>query len=170
MIIPISRPTFAIRSPTVEDGAAVSELARELPSLDTYSPYLYVVLCDRFSETCAIASDASGCVGFVTGFRDPRHADTLFVWQIGVSQRVRRQGLAEALLVSVLARETNRDVSLVETTVTADNAASRALFARFARRLDTTCTEHTGYEARLFPGAHVGEPLLRIGPFGRSST
>jgi L-2,4-diaminobutyric acid acetyltransferase len=160
----------AIRATSPEDGAAMAGLACELVSLDRYSPYLYVLLCDRFASTCAIASDDKGCLGFVTGFRDPNRQDVIFVWQIGVSPRARRKGLAEALLVSVLARDSNRDVRLVETTVSTDNVASRALFVRLARRLGTTCTEHDGYDSKLFPGPHQAEPLLRIGPFTRSST
>jgi L-2,4-diaminobutyric acid acetyltransferase len=157
------------RPPTVpsrEDAAKIARLAAEISELDRYSPYLYLVLCDRFADTCAVSFDERGeCIGFVTGLRDPRYAETLFVWQVGVRHDARGLGLGLHMLRSILARPAQRDVRLVETTVAPANLASQRMFAALARELGTECCTLPGYPASLFPEQHEPEPLWRIGPF-----
>lgn len=164
----VVEPTEAIhlRSPTLEDGAAIWRLVVEGGTLDVNSSYTYLLLCRDFSETCIVAEGAEGILGFVTGYRPPAQLDTLFVWQVGVSRRARGQGLASRLLDGLLRSEGCQKVRFLETTVTASNEASRAMFGSLARRLETGLVETEGFPARLFPeGGHEAEPRLRIGPF-----
>jgi L-2,4-diaminobutyric acid acetyltransferase len=152
--------------PSLEDAAKIACLAREITELDRYSPYLYLVLCERFADTCAVALDELGeCRGFVTGLRDPRYPDTLFVWQVGVRQDTRGQGLGARMLRAILARPAQHGFRFVETTVSPGNLASQRMFAALARELRTECATLCGYPASLFPEPHEPEPLWRIGPF-----
>lgn len=52
------------RVPGAEDGAKVWELIRQAGSLDLNSPYSYLMLCDYFRDTCVVAEDNFGIVGF----------------------------------------------------------------------------------------------------------
>ena len=98
--------------------------------------------------------------------RPPSKPDVIFVWQIGVDPSARGQGLAKRLLQHLVDLPACRGVRFLETTVTASNTASRALFASIARKLDTGLKESDLFTAALFPGDdHEAEPLLRIGPF-----
>ncbi|MCB9619638.1 MAG: diaminobutyrate acetyltransferase [Sandaracinus sp.] len=150
-------------------------LVHEAGTLDPNSAYLYVLLADRFADTCAVAERDGRLVGMLTGFRPPRDPATYFVWQVGVSPVARGEGLAGRMLDEVVAR--HPEVRFLEATVSPSNAASEALFAGFARRHGAPLHRGEGYGAELFPRPHGGvphepEPLLRIGPFAspRSST
>lgn len=163
--------TLRLRSPTAADGAALWELVREAGTLDLNSSYAYLLLADRFRETCVIAEDAAGHPrGFLTGFIDPSARETFFLWQIGVHPAARGQRLASQMIDEVLARPRCRPVMYLETTVSPSNEASAALFRSFARRRGVPLEISTGYAQHLFPSAepgaaHEAEPLYRIGPF-----
>lgn len=159
---------FELRAPQPTDASAMWELVRD-SSLDTNSPYAYLMLAHYFSETCVVADRGGELSGFVSGFVPPDRHRTLFVWQVGVCDQARGYGLATRLIATALQRETCQDVAYVEATVTPSNAASLALFRGLAEKLGTHCRETTCFPAHLFPGAgHEEELLLRIGPFDRS--
>lgn len=45
-----------------------------------------------------------GVVGFVKGYRPPKQPDTIFVWQIGVSNELQGHGLGGRMLMSLAER------------------------------------------------------------------
>lgn len=160
---------FQIRTPTVEDGAALWRLVTDVGTLDRNSSYLYLLVCRDFADTCVVAERGGELLGFVTGYRPPAERDVVFVWQVGVSERARGLGLASALLDALLLSSGCRGVRFMETTVTPSNRASRAMFQSLARRLDAELAESAGFDAELFPDAgHEPERRLRIGPFDAS--
>jgi L-2,4-diaminobutyric acid acetyltransferase len=161
-------PTY--RRPTVADGPTVWQLAKDVGTLDPNSSYAYLLLCRDFAETCVIAELQGKVCAFLTAYKPPDAADTLFVWQVGVAQSARGLGVANGLLKHLLLREGSRGIRYLETTVAPSNTASRALFRSLARRLETEIFESQGFPAALFPeNGHEPEPRLRIGPFEPSS-
>ena len=161
---------FHFRHPTIADGAAIWQLVIDAGTLDQNSSYLYLLLCRNFANSCAVAERDGKLVGFVTGLRSTERPDVWFLWQIGVAPSARGQGLAGRLAHFVLDALMPQGVRFLETTVTASNEASRALFAGIARRLNTELHESELFTTELFPGTdHEAEPLLRIGPFDTAS-
>lgn len=159
--------TVHFRAPTPEDGAAVWRLIRETGALDENSLYCNLLQCDHFADTCLLAERDGEVVGWVSGYIVPNEPDTLFIWQVGVAQAARGQGLAGRLLEKVIERPACKNVRRMKTTITRDNAASWALFRRFAQRLDApvgTAAHFT--EAAHFDGAHDTEYMVTIGAFG----
>lgn len=157
------------RQPTVEDGPAIWQLVIDAGTLDRNSSYAYLLLCRDFAETCVVAERGGTLLGFLTGYRPPTRPEAVFVWQIGVSEKARGEGLASALLDHLLLSDGCRGVRFLETTVAPSNEASRALFRSLARRLEAELEESPGFAADLFPeGGHEAEPRLRIGPFDAS--
>lgn len=147
---------------TPADGAEMWALADE-SSLDSNSPYAYIMWGDHFGGTSRVARDAAGVVGFVMAFRPPEKHDALFVWQVGVAPRARKTGLATRLIEEVW--EANDGLRYLESTVTPNNVASERLFRSFAERhaVGVETTEHYGED--LFPvGGHEAEIRFRIGP------
>lgn len=136
--------------------------------LDVNSPYHYLVFCRDFAETSIVADGGAGPVGFVTGFRRPADPGTLFVWQVAVDHRARRQGLGLAMLAHLVARLAPAGVAHVEATVTPSNTASAALFASLARAVRAPKVDAPLFGALDFPEDHAHEPeiLVRIGPAG----
>jgi L-2,4-diaminobutyric acid acetyltransferase len=161
---------FDFRHPQVADGLRIWRLIREAGTLDLNSTYAYLVLCRDFADTCLLAEHDGRLDGFVTGYLPPKHPNTLFIWQIGVAPAARGKGLASQLLENLLQSESCRHVNSLITNVTPSNKASRALFARLARALETELTEDDGFGEALFPEpGHEPERLLHIGPFSVST-
>lgn len=158
-------------SPRASDGAAVWRLIRDSGGLDLNSSYAYLLLCDSFRDTCVIArGPGSELAGAALCLRKPRQPETLFVWQIAVHPGARGAGLGLALLQQVMSTPACRAVRFVEAHVTPQNAASEALFQKFARVRQAPLVFHEGFTANDFPDAHADERLVRIGPLGQAET
>ncbi|MGD8827697.1 MAG: GNAT family N-acetyltransferase, partial [Gammaproteobacteria bacterium] len=93
--------------------------------------------------------------------------DSVFVWQVGVAQSARGQGLGGRLLDQLLELDGCKGVQYLEASVTPDNVPSRKLFRGFARRQDAECQELPFFPAEYFPEGHEREDLFRIGPIER---
>lgn len=133
--------------------------------LDVNSSYVYLLWCRDFARSSVVARVDGEVVGFVTGYLRPDAPDTLVVWQVAVDASQRGGGVAAKLLGNLLDRVLMRGVRYLETTITADNAASIKLFSALARdrSAELACTEL--FTPQLFPDAHDAEDLYRIGPF-----
>ncbi len=158
---------IAFRKPEPRDGKRMWQLVHDAGTLEANTAYCYVLLCDHFADTCLLAETDGRLDGFIAAYRPPGREDTVFVWQIGVAQHARGQGLARRMLRKLIAREDLHGLHFVEATVAPDNAASEALFRSLARSLDVECIESDKYASALFPAAHEPENLFRIGPFTR---
>ena len=126
-----------------------------------------MLVCSHFKATSVVVEEAGEIVGMVSGYLDPEHADTLFVWQVAVDASVRGQGVALRMLERLLERKRLEGIRYIETTISPSNAASQSLFKRLAANLGAKITEAPCFERELFGGeAHEDEHLFRIGPFG----
>lgn len=159
--------SVTLRVPDVSDGRAVHGLVVASGVLDVNSVYAYCATFRHFPDTCVVAESDGAIGGFVTGYRIPARPDVLFVWQVGVSATHRGQGLATRMLRWLLE---HTGASFIETTVTPDNTASRALFHGLSRKLGTDCTVSEGLTPAHLGSDHAPEELFRIGPLNRSST
>ncbi|MBD2869742.1 diaminobutyrate acetyltransferase [Paenibacillus arenilitoris] len=162
----ITNGSISYRVPAPQDGADVWRLVKEAGTLDLNSPYCYIMLCDKFRGTCAIARSDESVIGFVSGYRLPDKPDTLFVWQVAVKREARGKGVAKSLLREVLQRQGNETIRFVEATVGPDNAASGRLFKSLAEERGCRCTVTEHYGSELFPGStgHDRELMHRVGP------
>ena len=160
-----------MRTPTVSDGAAMWALLTQA-GLDRNSPYAYLLVCTDFAATSLVAEDADGLVGAVAAYRPPPRPQAVFVWQVGVAERARGQGLARRMLHELLEVPGNADATELTATVTPDNEPSLRLFRGLARELGVDCTEHPRFLAEHFPpgaGDHEPEDELVIGPLVRAT-
>lgn len=152
-----------LRRPGAEDGARVWALVRACAPLDENSLYANLLQCSHFRETCVLAEQNGEIVGWVSGYLRPDASDTLFVWQVAVAASARGQGLGLKMLRSLLARAACGDVQRLETTITADNAASWALFERLADTLDAETGRRPHFtRSAHFNGQHATEHLLSL--------
>lgn len=158
---------LVIEHPSVADGAPMWELAGAAGSLDVNSSYAYLLWCRDFSSTSVVARPSSrdGVAGFVTGYVRPDDPTVLLVWQVAVAPDHRRRGLGGAMLEAVVGVMAERGCTHMETTVTADNEASRAMFDGIAGRHGARIEESVLFAVGDFPDGHDAEHLLRIGPF-----
>jgi L-2,4-diaminobutyric acid acetyltransferase len=161
-------PGYDLRRPTIADGGAMWRLAQAAGHLDVNSSYAYLLWCRDFAATSVVAHTAGPdpeLGGFITGYRRPDDADVLLVWQVAVSPSHRRRGLAMAMLDHLVGDLARYEGRWIETTVTPDNEASRAMFTNLAARHGVVCDERVLFERGAFPDEHEPEHLLRLGPF-----
>lgn len=156
---------ITLRPPVAEDGAAVFKLIAQCPPLDTNSMYCNLLQCSHFSATSVAAECRGEIVGFISGYVQQDNPDTLFIWQVAVSEKARGQGLASRMLQNILSRQVKDSIRYIETTITPDNRASWALFKRLAKALDAELNDSVMFERQQhFAGQHETEMLARIGP------
>jgi len=154
-----------VQPPESTDGYELNRLIANSPPLDSNSVYCNLLQCNHFQNTCICAKSDGKLIGFVSGYLLPAHPDTLFVWQVVVDEQARGQGLAGRMLKALLDQPACRNVDFTETTITADNKASQALFTKLAETLSTDVQILPGFDkAHHFHGEHASEELWRIGP------
>lgn len=163
------------RSPRAEDGPQISALIGACPPLDTNSVYCTLLQCTHFAKTCVLAErqehqaerqgDQSRIAGWVSAYRPPAAPDELFVWQVAVCPSARGTGLGSRMLDELFERPATTGVTTLVTTITQDNAASWALFTRFARARGLSLQKAPLFERDAhFGGRHDTEWEVRIGP------
>ena len=163
-----------MRCPVVADAAAIDSLVRESGGLDANSVYCYLLICSDFANTSLVAEDRDGLVGFVAAYRPPGRPADLFVWQIGVAARARRQGVGRLMLNGLVDLPACRDARFLQATVTPSNLASRKMFEQCAKELGVALHVSHGFSADLFGAAphgqqsHEAEDRLSIGPLGQA--
>src|SRR5699024_4360962 len=73
-------------------------LAKDSKVLDVNSPYSYVMWSTYFQQTSMIATYKDERIGFISGYILPEQPDTLFIWQVAVSEKFRGFGLATRMI------------------------------------------------------------------------
>ncbi len=165
-----STENIVLRPPSLEDGMEVFRLVESCPPLDTNSSYCNLLQCSHFATTSVAAEHQGVIVGFISGYILPERPDTLFIWQVAVSEQARGVGLASRMLSHILERPQCSNVQHLETTITEDNQASWNLFKSFARHLGADFQSSTWMDRdKHFAGLHDSEALIHIGPFDAPS-
>ena len=153
----------SLRQPQASDGAAIWELVRACKPLDENSMYCNLIQCDHFAGTCVIAELDGKICGWVSGYVLPNDPGTLFVWQVAVAPEARGKGLGTVMLQNVMNREACKNVTRLQTTITAENEASWTLFRRFAKRRGTSLDVQPYYTQALhFRERHKTEHMVTI--------
>lgn len=155
-----------IRNPKIEDGARIWELIRECKPLDLNSPYLYLLLCLHFSDTCLVAENGSGLIGFVSAYKPPNQNDIIFIWQIAIHESARGEGLGKKMLQQLLAQDVCKNIRFLTCTVSPSNEASKCLFKSLAKDMKVEFKKNVLFIEHLFPDTekHEQEDLFQIGP------
>ncbi len=159
----------SLRKPVAKDGADIWKLIRACRPLDENSMYCNLLQCDHFADTCVVAQRSGEIVGWVSAYVMPNEPDTLFVWQVAVADTARGHGLGALMLQNILNRPQCKDVSRVQTTITADNEASWAMFRKFGRVMGAKLDVKAYYTQALhFQERHKTEHLVTI-PLSRQA-
>jgi L-2,4-diaminobutyric acid acetyltransferase len=161
----------SLRVPRPTDGAAVTALIAACPPLDVNSAYCNLLQCSHFAESCVLAERQGEAIGWISAYRPPSAPDQIFVWQVAVHPSARGMGLGGRMLDALLARPSARGATYLTTTVTEANAASWAMFSRFAKRRGLGLDRAPLFEREAhFAGAHDTEWQARIGPLSPSGS
>ncbi|GGO59666.1 diaminobutyrate acetyltransferase [Roseovarius pacificus] len=157
------KPQITFRKPGREDGSAIWDLIASCHPLDENSMYCNLIQCDHFSDTCVLAEMNGEPVGWISAYRMPDDLETLFVWQVAVSEKARGQGLGTRMLEHLVEREDCDGVNRLQTTITLDNDASWALFGRFSTNVSGKLTSQPYFQRdHHFDGRHATEHMVTI--------
>jgi L-2,4-diaminobutyric acid acetyltransferase len=158
-----------LREPGLDDGAAMWRLVQETGMLALNSAYAYLLVAEHFGPTSVVAEIDGELAGFVSAYCPPHKPETVFVWQVGVAEAGRGEGVATRMLFDIIKRPACRErgVRYLDTTIGPGNEASQALFRGFARKLGVEVGETELFQREHFPDPDAYEPeiLFRIGPF-----
>jgi L-2,4-diaminobutyric acid acetyltransferase len=158
-------PTITLTEANPQDAWPLSRLIAECPPLDNNSVYCNLLQCSHFAQTCVAAKQDNELLGFISAYLIPGKSNTLFVWQVAVDNKHRGKGLASKMLMHILTRKVCKSVEYLETSITKNNHASRALFEGFANKHGLTTHNTLMFDKEIhFSGSHESEYLLRIGP------
>jgi L-2,4-diaminobutyric acid acetyltransferase len=159
----IDKATPKLRKPVPEDGAAIWELIKACKPLDQNSMYCNLIQCDHFRDTCVMAELGGKTAGWVSAYVMPSDPETVFVWQVAVSEHARGTGLGTLMLKSLLGREECKGVKRLQTTITRDNGASWALFRKFTEEAGGKLSSQAYFGEELhFRGEHDTEYMVTI--------
>lgn len=155
--------TVTFRKPVREDGAEIWELIRACKPLDENSMYANLLQADHFRDTCVVAEMDGQIVGWVSGYILPYDPDTVFVWQVAVSNKARGKGVGGRMLEALLTRDICSDVRRLQTTITSDNDASWGLFKKFAEERGGLLDDQAHFTKDThFQGLHSTEHMVTI--------
>ena len=158
-----TEPKLSLRKPNREDGAGIWTLIAACRPLDENSMYCNLIQCDHFRDTCVVAELDGEIVGWVSAYLMPDDPETMFVWQVAVSEKARGRGLGARMLDHIIARDTCGEVTRIQTTITIDNDASWALFGRFGKARGARLrTQPYFIREDHFDGHHATEHMLTI--------
>ena len=87
------------------------ELIRASKPLDENSMYCNLIQCDHFADTCVVAELDGEIVGWISAYIKPGEPETVFVWQVAVSEKARGMGVGSRMLTELLERDACRDVT-----------------------------------------------------------
>ena len=150
--------------PKSTDGFSVNQLVSASPPLDKNSVYCNLLQCSHFSETSICAKVEDQLVGFVSAYIIPERLNTLFVWQLVVSEAIRGRGVGLNMIKEILKRPALKGIEFIETTITESNHASLGLFNKLSDHLSANMLATDFFDKdRHFLGEHETEELLRIG-------
>nr|WP_232796420.1 diaminobutyrate acetyltransferase [Roseovarius salinarum] len=154
---------MVLRKPDREDGSAIWDLIAACHPLDENSMYCNLIQCDHFRDTCVLAEIDGEPVGWISAYVMPQDPETLFVWQVAVSEKARGRGLGTRMLSELFARDACEGVTRLQTTITISNDASWALFGRFARAQGGKLRSEPHYTREdHFDGRHATEHMVTI--------
>ncbi|WP_260030328.1 diaminobutyrate acetyltransferase [Leisingera caerulea] len=157
------KSTPALREPAADDGAEIWELVRACKPLDENSMYCNLIQCDHFRETCVVAEIDGEIAGWVSAYVLPDDPETLFVWQVAVSEKARGAGLGSLMLNGLLRRDACKNIKRLQTTITQENRASWGLFHTFAANRSAPLKSQPYFtQARHFRDRQSTEHMVTI--------
>lgn len=161
---PENKTAISFRKPKIEDGIEIYTLIKQSPPLDLNSSYLYFLQATHFADTCVVAEMNGEIVGFVSAYFRPDSDNSLFIWQIAVSEKARGQGLGKKLIFNLIRNQASRPIVRdVCCTISPSNKASQNLFKSFAEQHNLIIEKSPFLEQAHFgTEAHEEEDLYTL--------
>lgn len=121
-----------LRSCTAEDVDQVRRFVASCAPLDVHTAFTYWVMFEHWGDLCFVLLEDDRIAGYVSAIGSGRHQDTIYVWQIGVVEELRHQGMAQQLISAVIGAAVAKGYRKAQVSIAKGNEASRRAFERYA--------------------------------------
>lgn len=148
-----------IRTCTPDDLQRVSRFVATCPPLEAHTGFTYWVTFNFWGETCFLATDGDEVAGYASGVGTGSSPDLIYIWQVGVAERYRGNGLSQLLISKVVETARRKGFRRANVSIAPDNTASLATFRRVATALGGEL-EKAGEVAFDDPEGHRVEEVL----------
>lgn len=119
-----------IRKAKEEEFLNVYEFVSRCNLLENYAEHFYKIMLRYFGNSCFIADYNGDIVGFVLGFVSQIYDKTYFLWQVGVDESMRGEGIGKMLLETVEKEMRKLGCNRIELTIYPKNIPSKRLFEK----------------------------------------
>ncbi len=127
------QPIPTLRAPQPEDGARVALLAKD-DRKQVFGTLLGELSdFEQFVNTSIVAEVDGDVVGAVLAYIPPYAPNTLNILQVLIHEKEENKGLGSLMLGQLMRREVCAEITQVETTISAGDESTWALFRRFAQ-------------------------------------
>ncbi|WP_157769922.1 GNAT family N-acetyltransferase [Ruegeria profundi] len=127
------QPFPVLRTLLPQDSMAVASLAVSVNQKAIGNLLGELAKFEGYNKFSIIAELDGETVGAMLAYIPPYDRQTLFIWQVYVSEGEAEKGLASLMLGQVMRRDVCADVTRVQTVIPSDDKRNWALFRRFAR-------------------------------------
>lgn len=148
-----------IRTCTPDDLHQVSQFVESCPPLERHTGFTYWVTFNFWGDTCFVAADGDEIVGYASGVGAGRSPELIYIWQVGVAERYRGNGLSQLLISKVVEAARGKGFRRANVSIAPDNEASLTAFRRVAAALGSDL-EASGEVAFDDPEGHRVQEVL----------
>ena len=148
-----------IRTCTPDDLQRVSRFVESCPPLERHTGFTYWVTFNFWGDTCFVATEGDEIVGYASGVGAGTSPDLIYIWQVGVAERYRGNGLSRRLISKVAEAAREKGFRRANVSIAPDNAASLSAFRRVAADLGHEL-EAAGEVSFRDPEGHSVEEVL----------
>ena len=155
---------FILRRPEKKDAAEIYALLQPYkPYVGTSPCYTYLLICEHFRDTSAVAIKAGGeIIGFTSAYYPPNKPNNLFLWEIGVKKGYHGNQLYIHMVQAIYER---CRPMYIEATVNPSNTSSIKRLKKLANLFNSDLTTDILFPSKCFGKQdHEDEVLYCIGP------
>ena len=124
---------LTVREVRESDAVLLRELAKKCPPLDLHTPYTYWVVAEYFGKCSFIVEKDGTPIGYIMCVLN---RETLLIWQIGIREEYRKQGISAVLIDRVFQwYEANRNGRFdITVSISNENQDSFSAFSNYCAR------------------------------------
>jgi L-2,4-diaminobutyric acid acetyltransferase len=121
-----------LRSCTADDVDDVRQFVASCAPLEVHTAFTYWVTFEHWGDICFVLLEDGRIAGYVSAIGSDRHRETIYLWQIGVAEKLRHQGVAQHLISAVSSAAVAKGYKTAQVSIANDNEASRKAFEHYA--------------------------------------
>jgi len=121
----VSPMNYGLRPVKTGEVEILRKLVKQCRPLDLHTRYTYWLTVHLFDKYCFFIEDDTTPIGFITAIKND---DCLFIWQIGILKKYRKQQLSYELINGIVQIAKNEKISKIQVSIAEKNTISYKTF------------------------------------------